>query len=215
MATGLIRRIYFDFLGGERLSADLEQVKTHAGWDQYYVHQRVAAAIFICYCPSSPDLDGLFNEFVTAKRRLQFPGGPTHVKCFAFEPLESQEDNRSREDFVLVPPADKIERMKGYLGTLIEDLGSHLLRDFHKYMRNYERMGLILKTPLETDTNAVKHAKLQKGRHNKYLGDLCLLIGNPKEASAYYQASQELTRINNDWLWYASALQVEPWEKKM
>ena len=49
--------------------------------------------------------------------------------------------------------------------------------------------------------------KKRYGRLQKALADVSLLAGSPADAHDHYTTAAELSRVSNDWLWTASALQ--------
>lgn len=104
----------------------------------------------MCHCPSNPDLNVPYQDFLDIKKRFSVPGGPTRFKyagcarmrgahslvcrCYAFEPLENQADLPERADLIMFPNQES-SRLRFYLTTCANDLASSLFEDLEQTVR--------------------------------------------------------------------------------
>ncbi|XP_057959310.1 trafficking protein particle complex II-specific subunit 120 homolog [Malania oleifera] len=179
-------------------------------WEDFQSNRKILAVIGICHCPSSPDLDGVLEQFGTACK------GYTSAlvqRCFAFCPTDSQLEDGSEKggNLILFPPADR-QTQEFHLHTMMQDIAASLLMEFEKWVLQAESAGTILKTPLDSQASlsseeVIKAKKRRLGRAQKTIGDYCLLAGSPVDANAHYSTALELARLTGDYFWYAGALE--------
>lgn len=78
----------------------VDDAKVHrcTDWDSLFLHRRICAVIGIVHCPANPDLDKAYEQFLAVKQR--FPQA-VQFRCFAFEPLDTQQDLVERKDLIM------------------------------------------------------------------------------------------------------------------
>lgn len=156
-------KMHFEFLEMETLKMD---------WDIFHAHKAIQAVIAVCYCPFHPDLAVPYAKFQEMKESLSIPGGPRYFKCYAFEPLDDQEDVPERHDLIMFPN-EGADKLNFYLSTWIRDLAKQLLQDYECWANKSDH-DILFVTPLETDASPAKQKKLQSGRLQKRLGSFFL-----------------------------------------
>ncbi|KAI3512312.1 hypothetical protein L1887_19627 [Cichorium endivia] len=180
-------------------------------WEDFQSYRKIHGVIGICHCPSSPDLDSVVTQFVTA---CKLYSSSLIQRCFAFSPGDSQLENESkkRNKLVFFPPTADQRTQEFHLQTMMQDLAASLVMEFEKCVVAAKSSGTLLKTPLDSQASlsaeeAMKARKRRDARAHKTIGDYCLLAGSPVDANNHYSDALELARTIGDYFWYAGALE--------
>ncbi|KAL4579325.1 hypothetical protein LXL04_015466 [Taraxacum kok-saghyz] len=179
-------------------------------WEDFQSNRKIHGVIGICYCPSSPDLGSVAEQFAVACKGY---ASSVVQRCFVFSPGDKQlaDGNNNKNKLVLFPPADQ-RAQEIHLQTMMQEIAASLLMEFEKWVSRPESGGIILKTPLDSQASlsseeVIKATKRRLGRAQKTTGDYCLLAGSPVDANAHYSTALELARLTGDHFWYAGAME--------
>jgi hypothetical protein len=197
-------------------------------WRDFQVHERVIAAIGVCYAETyetTSDLEGAVARFKLKTTRFPFLDT---TKLFIMEPSEKFMSNVSSThdfgDFVTFFPADRkltdgvTSSVRFHLKVVMGNISAEILKSFDKYMRG-EKKSSGRRSPTKTvniprtmidGRRRVKEKQLnrmRRGRELKLKADICLLASSPGDAESYYCEAQTYCRKFEDWVWYAGSLE--------
>lgn len=121
-------------------------------WEDFQSYRKIHGVIGICHCPSSPDLDSVVTQFVTA---CKLYSSSLIQRCFAFSPGDSQLENESkkRNKLVFFPPTADQRTQEFHLQTMMQDLAASLVMEFEKCVVAAKSSGTLLKTPLDSQAS--------------------------------------------------------------
>eukprot|EP01083_Nonionella_stella_P007738 22296_1 len=134
---GAKARMYFNFVDHET------EAKRNRTWNELQTFREVHGLICICHCPSSPDLEEVFTKFLSIQKK--YPS-IFQFRCFAFEPLASQEDLLERENLVMIPHCEegREERVEFYVRTCMEDFALMLVEKYAAKVTTLQTFPLLL-----------------------------------------------------------------------
>ncbi|XXQ30729.1 Trafficking protein particle complex subunit 11 domain-containing protein [Plasmodiophora brassicae] len=186
----------------------VDDAKVHrcTDWDSLFLHRRICAVIGIVHCPANPDLDKAYEQFLAVKQR--FPQA-VQFRCFAFEPLDTQQDLVERKDLIMFPHSDK-KHLHFYMSTVVLDMTVAICQNLMEGARTVSSMQEFPHTPLDRpliQLDAGKRKRVLPGRLAKISADHWLLAGVVTEARDLYQAAIEATKSSGDFVWRGAALE--------
>ncbi|XP_078584497.1 trafficking protein particle complex subunit 9-like isoform X3 [Branchiostoma floridae x Branchiostoma japonicum] len=182
-------------------------------WGEFQAHRKVMGLLVVGKCATAADTGAIQERYNLLK---ELYGSTLYdSRCLIFG-MKQENGTNAKTNMVYYSSVEDSfsldETVREFAASLFWVLESKRLQAERLASDKSEKLPLLLapfekKDLIGIDTETRAFRKRCQGRMRKYSGDLCLLAGLTQEALLHYQASADILKSANDWLWLAAAFE--------
>ncbi|CAH1247732.1 TRAPPC9 [Branchiostoma lanceolatum] len=182
-------------------------------WGEFQAHRKVMGLLVVGKSATAADT-GAVQERYNLLKEL-YASTLYDSRCLIFG-MKQENGTNAKTNMVYYSSVEESfsldETVREFAASLFWVLESKRLQAERLASDKSEKLPLLLapfekKDLIGIDTETRAFRKRCQGRMRKYSGDLCLLAGLTQEALLHYQASADILKSANDWLWLAAAFE--------